>query len=383
MGREEDATGMTGDGLGGTIVRVPLTLEDYKTSYVIKESSAYLHTDFGLENGRIWITAMCQEGCFHTTIGADNLPSASNNDETKEWTRVLRDYFTAREELATQLDLTARYETLEAYYDDDKELREDGEFPVISESLWLQLKTREALARTRAKFELKMVDSVGNDMLRREQNLFNWIGTVLLDNLDLRQQLSASRDKAKVFSEISNRQQEELERAHQEHRQLVEDIQAKFYAVLNAKKARIWQLEGDHPAKLEHLNEIFEAKRARDLNNRSIDLANIPSTLDSIYVTKKKRPRSGGKGAERVKKEPELETAEKTQQGTDEETDAEMAGLKQEEPSSTDLSDEEVQTRKSKRLQRKPASSNPDEELKEAGLETEESGAGSTDYGSE
>ena len=309
---------MSENGLEGNIISVPLILEDHASHTVIKATSLYMHSYFKPATSEIWITGMCQEGCFHASIDKSTIEETINKDFTySQWMEIIQLHFCGAEDKIGSLTLSARYETLKDYYDEKLELRDDEEMPVISETVVLLFKTLETLAKTKAKFLLSMVDSVEDVLIQKEQNLFNWIEKVLQDNTALKSKLAAATEKMETFSTISKNQQEELEKSHKEHKQIIQDIQEKLYAVLNAKKARIWQLEGKHSERLDYLNEIFEAKRAQDLNNRRIDVDNIPTTLDSIYVRERKRK---GKTKEvankKIKKENEDE--EKIPPQTDE-----------------------------------------------------------------
>lgn len=302
---------MYSNALEGSILSVPLVLKDHKTQELIKESSIYIHANIADSYRNVWLTGMCQEGCFHTVLKVEQLQEALGKDyDAIKWHKVLELIFAGEAEEQFSLKWDATYETLKDYYDKEFELRDDEELPVISETVILLLKTAESLSRTKYKIELEMVDSIEDSTLKREQNLFSWIETALQQNDALRRQLEATQASLDTFSAMSSNQQEELEASHKEHKRIIEDLQEKLYAVLNAKKARIWQLEGKHLLKLDHLNQIFEDKRAQDLNNRSIDVNSIPTTLDSIYVRQKKRKAPQKSPKKKVKQEVEEQPVE-------------------------------------------------------------------------
>lgn len=361
---------MAENGLEGNVVSVPLILEDHASHTVIKTTSLYIHSYLKPETSEIWITGMCQEGCFHALLDKTTIEKAISRGFTYEqWMEIIQLHLSGTQDKMGALALSARYETLKDYYDEELELRDDEEMPVISETVVLQFKTVEALAKTKAKFLLSMVESGEDDLIQKEQNLFNWIEKVLQDNTALKKRLAAATENMETFSTISKNQQDELEASHREHKQIIEDIQEKLYAVLNAKKARIWQLEGKHPLKLDHLNEIFEAKRAQDLNNRRIDVDNIPTTLDSIYVRERKR-----KG---TTKEP----AKKKIKKENEEEETILQQTEQNESTETDLEEPQPQETKLRRRELGTITSPTNDEVTDTDTESEDKG--STDYGSD
>lgn len=371
------------DGLEGNIVSVPLILEDHASHTVIKTASLYIHSYFKPTTNELWITGMCQEGCFHALIDKSTIEKAISKDFTySQWMEIIQLHFSGAEDKIGSLTLSARYETLKDYYDEELQLRDDDDMPVISETMVLLLKTQEALAKTKAKFSLSMVDSEEDSLIQKEQNLFHWIEKVLQDNTALRKKLAAATEKMETFSTISKNQQEELENSHKEHKQIIKDIQEKLYAVLNAKKARIWQLEGKHSLKLDYLNEIFEAKRAQDLNNRRIDVDNIPTTLDSIYVRERKRKAKTNEAAKKkIKKENEDE--DKIPPQTDENESTETDLKEPEEPQEkTRLRRRELGTVTAPTEHHDTDLENDLEQTENSDTESEAT-KGSTDYGSD
>lgn len=134
-------------------------------------------------------------------------------------------------------------------------------------------------------------------MIRSEQNLFNWLDVLLLNNQTLNDELHASRQSNLLLKEENERYKNELEMSAIQHKNIIEDFLDKFYQVLNAKKDRIWELEDKNLTQLEGLNEKYIRQNKFNLKNYTIDKDKIPDELDEVYTspTKRKRTADGSK----------------------------------------------------------------------------------------
>lgn len=295
--------------LAGYIKSIPLIIEDKETKKIIKKESLYLHSSRnGSEIGKsnftnISLTAMIQEGCFHIDITKENCSTFKRKGHFTfaEWESIMQHLFPIDDhhEPSTADDLvaSAKFISLEQYYDPDtNELLDDVELPLISEFITIDIKTNAKLPITVGSMDLPYAD-IENDlqtsvMIRTEQNLFNWIDLLLLNNYKLNKELHASKQSNLLLKEENEQCKNELETSAVQHKKIIDDFLDKFYQVLNAKKDKIWELEDKTLKRLEGLNEKYINQNKFNLKNYTINKDKIPDELDKVYTSPTKRKKN-------------------------------------------------------------------------------------------
>lgn len=309
--------------LSGCIRSIPLLIEDKETKEVIKRSSLYLHcskhpsshaTDFA----EISVTAMNQEGCYNTIITKENCSELKRkgNYTDDEWEEIVSHLFPIEElagpSKADNLTTSAKLISSKSYYDTKtKELIDDDELPLVSEIITVDIKTKSKLPVTVGSIDIRYVDAESdvdiNKEILKEQNLFNWIDLLLFRNQVLGEELTTLRATNSSLTDENACYRSELELSTVQQKAIIDDIQDKFYQVLNAKKDKIWELENKGLDHLEGLNQSFLAQNKFNLKNETIDKDKIPDKLDEIYMTSPKKRKSApsnvaGKSRKRVRK---------------------------------------------------------------------------------
>ena len=300
--------------LSGCIQSIPLIIEDKETKKIIKKSSLYLHSSRNgseFENAsfsNISLTAMNQEGSFHIDITKENCSKFRRKGHftVAEWESIIQHLFPIDDynepSIADDLVVSAKFISLEQYYDPDtNELLDYVELPLVSEFITIDIKTNAKLLITVGSIDLPYTDTENDletsSVIRSEQNLFNWLDVLLLNNQTLNDELHASRQSNLLLKEENERYKNELEMSAIQHKNIIEDFLDKFYQVLNAKKDRIWELEDKNLTQLEGLNEKYIRQNKFNLKNYTIDKDKIPDELDEVYTspTKRKRTADGSK----------------------------------------------------------------------------------------
>ncbi|CUM56360.1 unnamed protein product [Debaryomyces tyrocola] len=295
--------------LSGCIQSIPLIIEDKETKKIIKKASLYLHSsrnDSEFENSsftNISLTAMNQEGSFHIDITKENCSKFKRKGHfnVAEWESIIQHLFPIDDHnepsIADDLVLSAKFISLEQYYDPDtNELLDDDELPLVSEFITIDIKTNAKLPITVGSIDLPYTDTENDletsSMMLSEQNLFNWLDVLLLNNQRLNKELHASRRSNLLLKEENECYKNESETSAIQHKNIIEDLLDKFYQVLNAKKDRIWELEDKNLNQLEGLNEKYINQNKFNLKNHTIDKDKIPDELDEVYTSPTKRKRT-------------------------------------------------------------------------------------------
>lgn len=300
--------------LSGCIQSIPLIIEDKETKKIIKKASLYLHSSRNgseLENPsftNISLTAMNQEGSFQIDITKENCSKFKRKGHftVAEWESIIQHLFPVDDynepSIADDLVVSAKFISLRQYYDPDtNELLDDDELPLVSEFITIDIKTNAKLPITVGSIDLPYTDTENNletsDIIRSEQNLFNWLDVLLLSNQRLNKELHSSRQSNLMLKAENERYENELETSAIQHKKIIDDFQDKFYQVLKAKKDRIWALEDKNLNQLEGLNEKYINQNKFNLKNDTIDKDKIPDELDEVYTspTKRKRTAAGSK----------------------------------------------------------------------------------------
>lgn len=295
--------------LTGHIQSIPLVIEDKETKKIIKKASLYLHCSRNgskIENSNfanISLTAMNQEGSFHIDITKENCARFKRKGHftIAEWESIIQHLFPVDDHhepsIADDLVASAKFISLERYYDPDtNELLDDDELPLVSEFITIDIKTNAKLPITVGSIDLPYADTEydlqESIMMREEQNLFNWIDLLLLNNQKLNKELHASRQSNLMLKEENEQYQNELETSAVQHKKIISDFLDKFYQVLNAKKDKIWELENNNLKQLEGLNEKYINQNKFNLKNYTIDKDKIPDELDEVYTSPTKRKKN-------------------------------------------------------------------------------------------
>lgn len=251
----------------GTILRVPLIIEDKATSETIKNSSLWLHVsgaDYEPSNNPLFInkslTAICSEGYFHKTLTTDNsnrvfrryIPNIDlSNDKHFEllnnlFPLDLESLIEAKQttkdptQQQQQLKLMAKLISDKSNYDANNEYLDDIE--PNKNNIVLSIKTDAKYAVTIGTIELPPVDIENNPYLNDEENLLNWMELYNSQNESLLELLIESNNNLDRLKSENQKLELNLELTKNDYDKIIEDLELKFYLVLNSKKDKIYEL---------------------------------------------------------------------------------------------------------------------------------------------
>lgn len=310
------------DPLPGTIVKIPLYIEDKSSGETIKQCQLWLHVskaEFQPSNdpqfSNISITAVYQDGYFHTVVTKSNLSklfrsNASVNIEPEDYYHVFINLFPLDLEGLIEsfesegdhkrLKLSAKLLANKSDYDENGELLDLEDEDPNKTSITIMIKTDAKLSVTVGSFELKAIEFEKQEHLQDESDLFNWLDVYNFQNQALLDSLQASKLKIEKLKDENYLLENNYNESKNDFKNIIVDMELRFYQVLDSKKDLIWDLtKNRHPKdKLENLNQDFLDNEGK-LN--VINREEIPSVVDSKYE-KKRKASTSKKGVSKKRK---------------------------------------------------------------------------------
>lgn len=297
--------------LRGSIISIPLMIIDDTSRAVIKESRLYLHCseipdeEGNDESPNTAVTAICQEGSFHIDITYNTWQQCrkpQNKYSTSEWNMMLSSLFPLEmgvdlNERDNDILMNAKLVSLKSNYSETNNELLDDATGDMNDFLTIDIKRTGVFPVTVGSLILKIIDDL--DDLKRlnglsvndEQDLFKWMDLLMRENKNLQEQLSESKLSLKSLIRQNRLISDNYEESEKHHRIIVDDLQDKFYQLLNAKKDKIWQLQNERPRHLTDLNKGLEKRPLK----RSPDEELKEEEFEGSTVTAPKRQKTENK----------------------------------------------------------------------------------------
>ncbi|CAH2351304.1 hypothetical protein CLIB1423_03S03246 [[Candida] railenensis] len=300
--------------LQGKIINAPLVIEDENSHALIKNATIYIYSTF--ESDTLSITSLIPEGTFQLKLNSkDSIikhRKVKDSFTDEQWLSTVKELFSGTYD-NNDLELTGKYLTSSDNYVDG-ELVEDGDEENEDfernrhKYLSIDIKTsNKKLTITVGTFQVPLMKVIGGE---DETNLLNWLDLLISGHRgNIRIIKDLTKENTKLLNERDYYKKEVIKSAT-EHLEIMNDIESKFYRVLNAKKDKIWELEqkmkgNDANFALVGLNEKYIEENKFNLNT-DIDIKEIPSKLrDELIKKRKVRKVADGKkggGARKRKK---------------------------------------------------------------------------------
>ncbi|KAI5956888.1 hypothetical protein KGF54_000506 [Candida jiufengensis] len=326
------------DALDGTILKLPLSFIDKETSKEFLSSKIWLYvskadTNFDEENTEISKTgdlnftyisliAIWPEGYYDTVITSSNIYKIFGSNAYDLFPREETfDVFTnlfpldfenlveSREKdgIHKQFTVSARFELSQYKYEFEPDVELKGK------PLQIVIKQDTTWAPKIGQFEMEPVDFDGKEEYKYVSDMFNWIDLYNKQNESLLNSYMKSKKKVDELEEENFILKDTVNKQKKDYNLIIEDLENKFYQVLDAKKSKIFDLlEQDLPKKeLIGLNSTYMEKNGKlkniDFNNiPNIEFSNRKRSKNENGTTKKRKL---GTGKRKIKKEEE-ETSE-------------------------------------------------------------------------
>ncbi|CAK9439994.1 uncharacterized protein LODBEIA_P40940 [Lodderomyces beijingensis] len=330
----------------GTILKVPLTIEDEDTSEVIKTAAIWLHVtkadyepsaDPAFTN--ISIVAIFIDGLYHATITKRNVGAVFKKDGlvddafdlfTDLFPFDFEDLLESKEKVGVHQDLLVSAKLLGRRQDYDENGELNAESASRGSNLSILIKSNSKFKPTVGQFQMQ--ELVDRRSFQDETDTFNWLDLYNRQNKELVDRLVQCKLENSRLEDDNRLLQKSLQAAKRDFDNLATDLESKFYLALNAKKDVIYQLtyESRPQNELIGLNRGFVEKYSK---LRNIDYHALPSEDEedtkkkrgkykpTENVTPKRRKTAAssrkGRGKRRKKKSDEESSIHQTDESTD------------------------------------------------------------------
>lgn len=277
----------------------------------IEETNIYIHSSRADTNSddplfsNISIAAACVTGGFFRTTITENSGSSifKNSEGVGKWYELIKELFPIDDAKdGSSLDTSSHQLSgkVQVHYDEDE---------MVIDTLLLSIKTKALFPVTIGTLNLPAVE-VDDE----EETMFDWLELTISQNTYLANQQNLMKAEIEDLKAENHNLQKSYDQSKTDYESIIQDLETKFYQILNSKKDRIWELlqqinttaSGNdlNGGRIIGLNERFEKSRNRLKN---IDIDKIKPEIDEKYVQKKKEPlikkREASKKRIRVKKE--------------------------------------------------------------------------------
>lgn len=316
--------------MSGKIFSVPLNIDQAATKKTLFKTRISLHVskapDEATKSGNSKlggirsVVAICSEGTFYTILTDDTILSMRKNRQRHKfaddkWLELVKEMFSFDDELLRTengMDNFQVIATLITSNEYDLDLKKLADNEEISESnLTVSIQTNDKIPVTIGSFTLDAIDEFQDSMnanpsheLREQEfDVFSWLDVLGDQNERLKQIVKKLTSNNNSLATERDFKTKEIQQIISEHDVIINDLQDKFYQVLNSKKAKIWELEGKDTNDLDYLNEKYVEEQKLNLNHISIDKDKIPDKLDSVYLSRNKKR----KVSPTIKKEKNIE----------------------------------------------------------------------------
>lgn len=347
----------------GKFENIPLTVIDKNSGNVVKEDVVLIRIRDIPDLSLIHVTAACQEGVFDTQLSRLKLKRAKTKADLSEEVWLTITSALLNSDISSEARLPAGYEdvvlmgkliSLEQYDPETGELVGD-ELADDAPEFEISICSKGVLSVTYGTFQLPLRSVEEADVSeRKEFDILRWVQLQTAQMQELRKQLSVERARAAEQEQIAKIKEREIRNMDRDYQLILLDLEDRFYQVLNSKRRRIRELEGNDTSDLDLLNVTYRKRNATNLNHVNIEdiaLGNASLELERNKPARKPRKRAKAAAEKQEIKEESSDREESMKEedgsGADESLGEEKhmdehKEIKKDIGSSSDVSDEEM-----------------------------------------
>lgn len=279
------------------IISIPSSVTNRKTNEVVKDAVVQLKIHRLDEKAELQIVVACEEGIFLQAFSQEALKNCKTKPDLDQqiWMLILDTLLQVN--LFAQTSLPTKYSTvtlqgklysLENYDPETGQLNGDDlcEEPPEFE---LYVKTEGRLPVTLGMMVIpnKDPENCTND----ETDMLLWLLIASHQIELLRQSLLVCNKELQMHKDIANIKEQEIKEVTSDYQMILTDLQDRFFQVLNEKKKKILQLEGNPFTGLDILNSRYKERSKLNLNRVNIEDIVIGEGSKQ-YGERKKRKKS-------------------------------------------------------------------------------------------
>lgn len=276
------------------IVTIPIDVIKRQTSQTVKSASAQLKIRLPTEIDSLELVVACEEGLFLGVYDKPSLVKFKTKENLKDetWLLILKSLLDTN--LFERRALPADYSNLVLHgklyslenYDIQNGRLIDNDLSEEVPEFELLIKTEGMLSVTFGVIPIQSTDpEICSD---NDSDMLSWILIATSQIESLRRSLYKFKNEFEVYKEVAEVKEREVLELTTDYQMILRDLQDRFFQVLNEKKVRIQQLEGESVSNLELLNNDY-VKRSK-LNLNRVNIEDIIIDEESMqYKDKRKR----------------------------------------------------------------------------------------------
>jgi hypothetical protein len=235
---------------GNILGPIPLLVEDNQRA-TISNNCLYLHTsksneipseDPGIVN--ISVGAVYELGGFYTVITpkvGKNMFRKLPDLSIENWYDIVTNLFPIDNITEAHVSETD-YSIIDKYQLSGRILVEkDSQGDYVDVVLTISIKTKDAIPITIGSLDLKPVDFKEEPSLN-QGDLFDWLQLSTVQNSSMASELRQLNQKVEYLELLIYKLKKSMETSKSDYELIINDLETKFYQVLNSKKDYIWRL---------------------------------------------------------------------------------------------------------------------------------------------
>lgn len=285
----------------GKFETIPLTVVQKETEEVIKETVILLRIRNILDSNLIHIIAACEEGVFDTQLSKLQIKRAKSKADLNEdkWLSITKALLSDNIFNDPQLPegyenviLVGKLVSLEQYDTETGDLLGDelaDEVPKFE----LGVCSKGVLSVTYGTFVLpfRATDEV-KSAERKDYDILQWVQLQTMQIKTLQKRLFEANMQSEEQKEIAKIKEDEIRDMTKDYELIILDIEDRFFQVLNRKRRKIRELQGEDTSDLDLLNITYKKRNATNLNHVNIEdiaLSNAHKEINKVKPKREKR----------------------------------------------------------------------------------------------
>lgn len=301
---------------GGKFETIPLTIILRETGSTVKETFMLLRISHALESRFVHVIAACEEGVFDAQLSRPKIKRGKTKADLSEenWLSITNTLF--NDDFLSETALPKEFEnvyfvgkltSLEQYDEVTGDLIGDELADEVPE-FELSICSKGILLVIYGSFKLSLRSTEGlMGMERQKYDILQWVQWQTEQIKELKTKLLDSDRRAGDQEQIATIKEDEIKEMTNDYKSIILDLEDRFFQVLESKKRKIRELEGDDSSDLELLNLEYKKRNAQNLN-----IVNIEDIVLGDAHTEIRKPQR-----KRIKKEVEEEMEEIKEEESD------------------------------------------------------------------
>lgn len=277
------------------IISVPISVIDHLTNKFVKDATAQIKVGEGDSDQSLRLVVACEEGIFSQSYSDSELKQNKTKSDLDEstWMSIVASLFQTN--IYSSQNPTSEYSkvvlhgklySLDEYDPGSGQLlkTELADVPPLFE---LYIKTEGVLSVVLGVIPVRNEEP--NESSTDEADMLSWILILTSQVESLRRTHFLMKDKFVSITEIADLREREIKEITEDYQRILDDLQDRFFQILDAKKKKIRELEGDDSSNLKLLNFEYVERSKLNLNHVRIEDIQIGENSKQYSERRKRR----------------------------------------------------------------------------------------------